>query len=128
MGERIWLTAVPPGDCPVSGLPEGEGFALHGADEPGRLRPFPRPFIAAGAGAAGLSGCGLPPAIRSRAGGTTCPLNPPALAGNAVALADDEHGKLGLAARLRIAVDVTEHRAELAHLRPRKMIAQALEH
>ena len=72
-----------------------------------RLRPLPQAFITARAAAAG---------------------DPPALARNAVALADDEDGELGLAARFRLAVDVAEHGAELAHLRPREMIAELLEH
>src|SRR4051812_46723930 len=126
MGEWIWLTPPDPGHCLIIGLPEGEGFPLHRADEAGRFGAFPRPLIAARA-AAPSSGCGSPPAIRSRAGGTTGALNPPALARQAVALADDEHRELGLAARRPRAVDVAEHDAERAHLRPRETIAEMLE-
>src|SRR3954471_10859397 len=106
MGEWIWLTRPDPGHCLIIGLPEGEGFTLHGADEAGRLGPLPRAFIAARAAA---------------------PADPPALAGNEVALADDEHRELGLAARRPRAVDVAEHDAERAHLRPRETIAEMLE-
>jgi hypothetical protein len=58
------------------GLPPGEGFRLHRLDEAPSLGPFPRAAIAA----------------FGRAGA-----DPPALAGNAVACADDQDGQLRLA-------------------------------
>jgi len=40
MGEWIWITRPVSGHCLITGLPEGEGFGLHLADEAGRLGPF----------------------------------------------------------------------------------------
>src|SRR6185295_7385545 len=102
MGEWIWLTRPVSGHCLITGLPEGEGFALHRADEAGRFGPLPRAFIAARS-------------APSR--------DPPTLAWNAVALADDQDGEFGLAARCGRAVDVAEHRAQGAHLRPGEAVA-----
>ena len=78
MGEQSWLIRGLRGHCLIPGLPEGEGFRLHRGDEAGGLRALPWPLIAA-----------LPPAAA----------DPPALAGKAVALADDQDRELGLAAQ-----------------------------
>src|SRR5258705_12907912 len=106
MGEWIRLTRPVSGHCLIPGLPEGEGFTLEVANEAGRLRPFPRAFIAA----------------RS-----PTPGDPPALAGYPVALADDQNGEFGLAPRRGLAVDAAEHRAQCPHLRPREAVAEMLE-
>ena len=74
--------------------------------KPRRLRSFPRSLIAVLATAAG---------------------DPPALARKAVALADDEHRQLRLAARRRVLVDRAQDLAQGAHLRPREGIAEPFE-
>src|SRR5688500_961169 len=97
MSVQRWLTSPALALCPGSGLPPGESFRLHAADEARRLGALPKPLIAAPAAAA------------------RCP---PALAGQAVALPDDEHRKLRLAARRRVLVDGAKDLAQGAHLRP----------
>src|SRR3954471_24957411 len=106
MGEWIWLTCALSGHCLITGLPEGEGFVLHLANEAGRLRPLPGPVIAARAGATG---------------------DPPPLSRYAIALANDQNREFGFAPRFGIAVDVAEHGAQGAHLRPAETIAEMLE-
>src|SRR5438105_1752869 len=105
MGEWIWLTRGPSCRCLITGLPEGEGFRLHRADEAGRFGTFPGALIAARPGSAA---------------------DPPALARQAVALADDQHRELGLAPRAALTVDVAEHCAQRPHLRPREAVAEML--
>src|SRR4051812_3150318 len=105
-GDRRWLTGGLSGHCPIFGLPEGEGFPLDGGDEACRVRPLPGALIAA---------------LRQ-----VC-ADPPALSRQAVALADDENGEFGLAARRRLAVDLSEHGAQSAHLRPSESVAEMLE-
>src|SRR4051812_20583274 len=100
MGDWIWLTRGDSCQCFIIGLPEGKGFALNLADEARRFGAFPWAGIAARAAAL-------------RRGG---PFNPPALARQAVALADDEDGKLRLAARRTGAIDIAEHDAQGPHL------------
>src|SRR5688572_1528300 len=106
MGDERWLTGGLVAACPASGLPEGEAFRLDPLDEAPGLGPFPGPLIAAAAPAAG---------------------NPPALAGKPVALADDQHRQLRLAAKRPGLVDRAENLAERPHLRPREGIAELLE-
>src|SRR4051812_2249865 len=106
MGEQRWLIRPLFRACPAAGPPPGKGFRLHRGDEAPRLRPLPRPLIAAAAAAAGY---------------------PPALAGEAVALADDEHRELRLAAPRRLLVDRAQGGAEGTHLRPGEAVAELLE-
>src|SRR5436190_14404215 len=105
-GDRRWLTRSLLGHCPIFGLPEGEGFPLDGGDETRRVRSLPWALVAA------LPQVGA---------------DPPALSRQAVALADDQHGELGLAARRRLPVDFSKHRAQSAHLRPGESVAEMLE-
>src|SRR3954469_5099370 len=99
MGVRRWLTLSVLPRCPRLGLPEGEGFRLDPRHEPLRLGAFPRPLIATRPAAAG---------------------HPPALARQAVHLADDEHRELGLAPRFGFLVHGAEDGAQRPHLGPRE--------
>src|SRR5437764_7805345 len=54
--------------------------------------------------------------------------DPPALARQPVGLADDQHGKLGLAARRRFVIDKAQDLAQLPHLGPREVMPKEPEH
>ena len=54
--------------------------------------------------------------------------DPPALSGQPIRLADNQDRKLGLPARRGLIVDIAEHLAQLAHLRPREMMAEETQH
>src|SRR4029079_18851111 len=90
----------------VASRPRFECSGLDLADQPRRLRPLPQTGITVLLG----------------------PANPPPLARQPIGLADYEHRKLGLTASLGLVVDIAEHLAQLAHLRPAKMMAQQLKH
>src|SRR5690349_3630304 len=53
--------------------------------------------------------------------------DPPALPRQSIGLADDEHRELRLTALLRFVVHISEHLAQLAHLRPGEMVAEELQ-
>src|SRR3954447_26491285 len=50
--------------------------------------------------------------------------DPPALTRQAVRLPHNQHRKLGVAGLLQFVVDITEHLAQSAHLRPREIVAE----
>src|SRR3546814_19781675 len=91
-----WSSDVCSSDLAIIGPPEGEGFRLHLGDEACCLRPFPRPFVTARAGAA---------------------RDPPALPRYAVALPDDEHRQLRLASRCLQLVDRAQEGAKSSEAR-----------
>src|SRR5579864_8073940 len=79
-----------------------EGNCLKLPDELHRALPFPQAGVA----------------VLLRAA------DPPALPRKPVGLPDDENGKLGFALLLRLAVDMPEDRAQLAHLGPSEIVAE----
>src|SRR4051794_33350956 len=90
----------------LASRPKLERLPVQFPDQPGCLRPFPQ-------------------------AGVTMPLragDPPPLAREPVRLANDQHCKLRLSPRLRLVVNVAERLAQLAHLGPREMMSEQLEH